>query len=193
MSPVPRPTWADRERAYRETCEPLEALGLCFTPLRGKAAYLPGWQNTPLSLTDALAHAKHVDGNIGIVLGERWSAIDVDEAKHPGALRRATAWAEAHDLDLGAAIVVRSGGGPDNRHYYFRVPQGARIRREKELAGAGVEFMTGGRQLVAPASIHPTTGRLYQLDDDSVALLLTGEPAVLIPAAVAVIRESTHP
>ena len=67
--------------------------------------------------------------------------------------------------DLGDVYpMVRTGGG--GFHFYGHKDPNVKTRDTVELYGKGVEFKTGGRQVIIPGSTHPS-GQPYQFDDFS--------------------------
>src|SRR5690606_32883240 len=53
--------------------------------------------------------------------------------------------------------------GSDGSHYYMTMPAGTLVRDTVE-GYPGIEFKAHGRQMVAPGSSHPSTGRPYRWD-----------------------------
>ena len=69
---------------------------------------------------------------------------------------------EARHGVLPDTIQVITGGG--GSHYYFQHP-GREIKNSVGKLGPGLDIRSDGGQVVAPPSIHPTTGRAYTFDD----------------------------
>lgn len=122
-------------------------------PLEGKRPLLPAWP-------DVVATPELVDewwriwprANVGILTGKRLVVIDVDP-RHGG--DQALADLEQRHGPLPATPEVATGGG--GRHIYFRGPT---VLPSRDL-GPGLEVKADGRQVVAPPSIHPESGRTY--------------------------------
>lgn len=115
----------------------------------------PTWQATPEAIR---AHwAERPDCNVGVRTGRGLVVLDVDPR------------AGGHDLlgdlehehgELPITVACQTGGG--GSHHYFTGP---RDLPSFDL-GAGLEVKAAGRQVVAPPSVHPTTGALYEWVDD---------------------------
>ncbi len=133
------PLWAPRARV----------------PCPGKSpsvgAGWPAWRATPETIR--AWWGDHPADNVGVRTGGGLVVIDVDP--------RAGGDDVLGDLehehgDLPATVTCQTGGG--GRHLYFRGP---RDLPSYDL-GAGLEVKAAGRQVVAPPSVHPTTGALYE-------------------------------
>lgn len=122
-------------------------------PLAGKRPLLPAWPT--VTATVELVEEwwqRWPEANVGVRTGGGLAVLDVDP-RHGGT--EALAALEARYGPLPATPEVATGGG--GRHLYFRagVPVASR-----DIA-PGVEMKAEGRQVVAPPSLHPDTGRLY--------------------------------
>jgi Bifunctional DNA primase/polymerase, N-terminal len=138
-------------------------VGLRVTPLRGKDALLPGWQNRQLPLADVPRH--FVDGrNVGLVLGGAAGLVDVD-LDNPLAVGVA-----------GHILPPTLTSGRENNpysHYWYAcqpspaskthaVPKAMAARLGLESHGATlVELRSTGRQTTVAPSIHPEDGDRY--------------------------------
>ena len=139
----------------------------------------PSWVATPDSIR---AHwQRHPDSNVGVRTGRGLVVLDIDP--------RAGGDDNLADLehehgDLPPTIAVQTGGG--GRHLYFRGP--------KDVAscdlGAGVEVKAAGRQVVAPPSLHPDTGALYEWAPDHAPGQV---PLADLPAWITAERVSSGP
>lgn len=124
----------------------------------GKAPY-KGWRSeTPMDADEAAEHL--AAQNVGVRLAPDDLIVDLDprnfvESDDP--VKRLQA-------DLGVSFdnfpTVETGSG--GRHFYMKLPPGTLVRDTLE-AYPGVEFKAHGRQVVAPGSVHPDTGRAYRL------------------------------
>ena len=111
----------------------------------------PNWNATPETIT---AHwTREPAANVGIRTGRALVVLDIDPR------------AGGHDVladlehehgELPPTLEVITGGG--GRHLYF---QSAQDVPSFDL-GAGLEVKAAGRQVVAPPSVHPETGAIYQ-------------------------------
>jgi len=126
------------------------------------------WLTRPYKNTHAVEHMER-GSNVGVRLRATELVIDVDPRNFEDV------W---QDTDPFSEFVLQFGLNPETwpqaitggggAHYYLQKPIDAPIA-EKLSGFPGVEFKTYGRQVVAPGSIHPKTGRLYTwdpLDDD---------------------------
>lgn len=102
-------------------------------------------------------------GNVGVRLRDTHLVLDVDprnfeDGDDPFARLCATVGA-----DLSKAPTVLSGRGDGGRHLYFTKP--ADLRTSGKLHDfRGIDFRSVGSLVVAPGSIHPTTGGVYKID-----------------------------
>lgn len=111
----------------------------------------PNWNATPEAITEHWT--REPEANVGIRTGGALTVLDIDPR------------AGGHDLladmehehgELPPTLEVITGGG--GRHLYF---QSERDVPSFDL-GAGLEVKAVGRQVVAPPSVHPDTGAVYQ-------------------------------
>lgn len=121
-----------------------------------------GWRDRqPLNADDA-AQAMVEGRNVGVRLRARDLIVDVDPRNFPEGIDPF----KQLQVDIGISLsefptVVTGSGG---LHIYMRKPDDLLVRDSLE-AYPGVEFKAFGRQVVAPGSIHPDTGRAYLWDD----------------------------
>ena len=134
--------------------------GWCVLPLQGKKPTLQDW---PTKATTALNQiqvwwTERPDANVGIATGQPSGllVLDIDIAKGGEESFRAL---EAQHGPFPATPTVLTGGG--GRHLYFRHP-GYAIRNSAGKLGAGLDIRADGGQVVAPPSLHPTTGKRYE-------------------------------
>lgn len=142
-----------------EALAPLIDAGHELIPLNGKAPAAKGWRwAKPLSPEAAIDRLELCKGNVGVRLRQADLVVDVDprnfdEGDDPVARL---------ERDLGVRLsdwlttVTGSGGS----HHFMRVEPGQSFRNSLD-AYPGVEFKAYGRQVVAPGSTHPETGRSY--------------------------------
>lgn len=147
----------------------LAARGVHVFPVIGKR---PDGSVTPHGVLDATDDAGRVEAwfagqngrGVGVAIGvgslDGVRVLDVDP-RHGGD-RNLAAMVERHG-PLPTTLTVQTGGG--GWHYYFACVRGT--YREK-LCGArgGIEFLGRGKYVVAPPSIHPDTGRAYEIASD---------------------------
>jgi len=86
---------------------------------------------------------------------------------------------------LTTTLMCQSGGG--GYHFYYRFPAGKRVRNKTGLAGlAGIDVRGEGGYIIAPPSVHPSTGQIYAWRGDfsSIACLPAGYEVLLsVPLA----------
>jgi hypothetical protein len=124
---------------------------------RGKSPRDTDWTRRDYTGFDAAEHMKR-GGNVGVRLTGEQLVVDVDPRNFlPGddPLERL-----CRDTGLDAASCPRVRTGSGGQHLYLRLPAGVKLR---DTLGEypGVEFKSAGRQVVAPGSVHPETGRCY--------------------------------
>jgi len=124
------------------------ARGWVLTPLRGKEAYLTGWQKRPRPTREDV-QAWATAGNVGVRTGRVSGIVLVDVDVHRGG--SIPAWAET-------APRVRTGRG--GAHCYFAAPAD-QIPNSKDAVAPGVEILGDGKQGVYAGSVHPDTGVVY--------------------------------
>lgn len=109
------------------------------------------WSATP----DTVAQWWHArpNANVGIRCGDGLAVLDVDP-RHGGDV--SVARIERQFGSFPSTPETATGGG--GRHLYFRAPRHVRLI---DRLAPGLELKGAGRQVVAPPSIHPTTGRVY--------------------------------
>lgn len=133
------------------------AAGYAVTPLNGK---IPGkgWQNTEF---EAAPDLKKFPGNFGIVLQNEDLVIDLDPRNYKPGDKPVKRLCEKLGIDLKkTAVVVQTGGG--GWHLYFKKP--AEVFVAETLPDfPGIEFKSKGRQVVGAGSLHPETGKPYEL------------------------------
>jgi len=113
------------------------------------------WKATPEAIR---AHwERHPRSNVGVRTGGGLVVLDVDP--------RAGGDDVLGDLEhehgeLPPTLKVATGGG--GTHYYLRGPRDL----PSFDIGTGLEVKAAGRQVVAPPSVHPDTGALYEWEAD---------------------------
>lgn len=124
---------------------------LRLVPLRGKAAFLRGWQNLHLSEQDITSWSRQ-GVNWGIITGDTLVVIDTDTDD-------AEAWLRQQKID--STVAVCTGGG--GMHRYFLSPPDVEIHSHVGLHGVrGLDIKGWNSYVVAPGSIHPGTGKRYE-------------------------------
>ncbi len=122
-------------------------------PLIGKRPPMRDWPNWPAHPATVRSWwTTHPTSNIGIRCGDGLAVVDIDP-RDGGDI--ALQQLELEHGKLPETPEVATGG--NGRHLYFRAP---RDLRSYTLA-PGLELKAHGRQVVAPPSTHPGSGKLY--------------------------------
>ena len=137
---------------------PLDMLkrGFFVVPLDGKRATLTGAGGFRNSTRDPEVIARWERRFPGCNWGVHLPGImQIDtDPQHGGTVE---------DLDLPPTLVVRTGSGGTHHHFTFDGAVRGRLADRE-----GVDIRTGSTgYVVAPPSIHPVTGRRYEIIDDS--------------------------
>ena len=101
---------------------------------------------------------QYPNANVGIAFNENTAEVGLDLDKD-----NLPAWLKANHPPI-ATRKVRTGGG--GYHHYFLRPTGVSIPNVPKSAGRGFELKSINQYLIAPGSIHPDTGKLYELVND---------------------------
>ena len=123
--------------------------------------------------------------NVGVRTGDGLLVVDVDGDTGADTMHRL----QRQHAELPRTVSVCTGGG--GTHYYFAC--NAPVPNSAGKLGAGVDIRCTGGYVVAPRSVHPTTGALYEWDvaPDEMALapappwllsLLSSGPSARRPA-----------
>ena len=93
------------------------------------------------------------DSGVGLATGDDWWVLDIDNWED---------W-DSLGLDLPETHTVNTGGG--GAHLYLRMPDDLEIRNNQSgKIAPGVDIRGGGGQVLAPPTVHPTTGVRYTQD-----------------------------
>ena len=160
IPPIVRATQAN---TIYETAQAYATIGLSIIPLKGKRPALKSWKGyQQRRATQIEIEGWHKQGlleNIGIVCGKVSSnlvVLDLDGvAGYPAFV--------ATFPQLAQTYTVATGGGV-GKHVYFYVEQMPTSVKAMSTPIGHLELCGGGRQVVAPPSIHPTTGKPYTID-----------------------------
>lgn len=124
-----------------------------------------GWRRWDALDRVQAAAAMESGQNLGFRLDELWLVFDYDPRNDPtgeGAAKLEAAL--GMPLSSFPTVVTGSGG----RHHYARIGEGVSCTQLIEVDYArfpGYELKKHGRQVVAPGSLHPVTGRPYVWED----------------------------
>lgn len=157
---------------------------------RSKAPIEKAWAKAPVNTADDLEDTFRDGYNVGVRLGQFSEVdglflhvLDLDVRTDRYAQEALDA---LHDLvgDTRDFGVVRSGSGGESRHFYFLADQAFRSRKIAHSQGKytdadgkshwhwEIELFGTGKQVAAPPSIHPDTGKpyewLHELDPETV-------------------------
>ncbi|MCG8503673.1 MAG: phage/plasmid primase, P4 family [Sphingomonadales bacterium] len=145
------------------TLGPLIEAGYQLIPLRDgqKIPRDKDWTRRPYRNEDQIGHMER-GGNVGVRLRPTDLVIDVDPRNF------GEGWEEVEPFDelvlslgLDPTEWPRVETGSGGEHYYLSIPPGASVRNSLPEF-PGIEFKSVGRQVVAPGSTHPETGRAYR-------------------------------
>lgn len=127
-------------------------------PLNGK---IPAVKNWTKATYDLEINLEDFPENFGLVLQADDLVIDVDPRNFP---KDDKVFARLNKvfgiMDIADRVVVRTGSG--GYHIYFKKPAEVAVRENHDTY-PGIEFKSKGRQVVGAGSIHPDTGRTYEL------------------------------
>ena len=175
---------------------------------RSKAPIARGWATAPVASLDELRASYRPGYNMGIRCG-RWSipapgywfvVIDFDIKVAEAGHEAFETWHRYYD---GPLIEVLSGGGLGSRHAYFAcriddlppkantvLAQSERFieRNGRRVREWMIEVLSTGKNVVAPPSIHPDTGRAYRW-----LTPLDGELPILPESILRAIAERDEP
>ena len=155
-------------------------------PLTGKRPPMVGWRTWDATRESIREWwTAHPDANVGIRCGSGLAVLDVDP-RHGG--DAALTELEGMHGTLPVTPTVATGG--DGWHFYFKAPKGLPSR----TIAPGLELKAEGRQVVAPPSIHPETGREYVWTRPLVESDMAVLPGWLMPepAPVRYVRGGDH-
>jgi P4 family phage/plasmid primase-like protien len=176
-----RPVTAGRTKP--SLLAPLIDAGYELIPLRerDKVPCDKNWTRRPYKSAEQVSHMEG-GGNVGVRLRATDLVIDVDPRNFEDAWDKVDPFSELVlrlGLDPAWWPRVETGGG--GSHYYLTKPDDVSVV-DRLAEFPGVEFKTLGRQVVAPGSVHPDTGRLYAWDE------LTDDPSAAPSAPDALIE-----
>jgi hypothetical protein len=139
---------------------PFAEAGYTIFPLQpaSKVPAHDGWRTADYSAFDYADHLRR-GGNLGIRLGPDDVVLDVDPRNGGDESFKNLQWLLDEEPPR-----VRTGG--DGLHLFLKKPLGVRLRGQ--LAGySGIDLKAEGGFVVAPGSVHPETGKRYEVDPDA--------------------------
>lgn len=162
---------------YAQYGPALVEAGYDITPVKGKAAYLPGWSNRP---AEALDYDAHADASIGVLTGGAHNlvAVDIDVLDPFAEGQIETLIGD----ELGEAP-RRIGNAPKSL-FLFRCTEPFLKTKtgvyDIDGADSAVEVLGEGQQFVA-SGIHPDTLKPYRWPDDSLIDLTPSDLTAVTP------------
>lgn len=150
IPPTAQQTKTDMVRALR-------AAGYTLIPLNGKTPTTTDWPKAgPLTFPEHELLA----GNYGVALKPGDVVLDVDPRHFAAGDKPLARLAKDGGVDLSKTFVVRTGGG--GFHIYFTKSPDTLVRYSlKDYPG--IDCRTVGQQVVGPGSVHPDTGKMYEV------------------------------
>jgi hypothetical protein len=148
----------------RKALTPLIEAGFDLIPLNGvsKEPLNKDWTNRKYNPERVAARSTKVGGNVGVRLRSDQLVIDVDPRNGGQQGFEDLCLDLGLDASVWPHVVTGSGGS----HYYLAKNPTIAVRNAIAQY-PGVEFKSQGRQVVAPGSIHPDTGKPYVHDESS--------------------------
>ena len=146
--------------------------GFALIPLNGKAPRDSAWTKTK---PGSYGEKELQNGNYGVVIPETIVVVDVDPRNFVAGENSLVRLSKK----VGGLSSYTVGTGGGGLHIYFLVSVGLSVVNGlKEYPG--IEFKHVGRQVVGPGSVHPDTGKIYEVTAGSVDKL-SPLPAALLP------------
>ncbi|WP_454259650.1 bifunctional DNA primase/polymerase [Pseudoxanthomonas mexicana] len=142
----------------------------------GKAPSDGAWQARRYNAKSVLSDAVRNGHNLGVRLTPDLLVVDVDPRNYRDGVDSFAKLAADFGIALDDYPHVRTGGG--GLHVYMHKPHDAAVLDSLD-AYPGVEFKSGGRQVVAPGSIHPGGGEYVGVNLELLVLEPTA-PAPLV-------------
>lgn len=144
--------------------------GLRVLPIMpgGKRPPMRAWQDAATTDPETIRlwwTGLYADHGVGIATGTGSGVfvldVDVSDGKAGDETLR-----ELEDSYGPLTDTVRTITGSGGAHHYYRMPAGVEIRNDAgRKLGAGLDIRGEGGQVVAPPTIHPTTGMAYAWED----------------------------
>ncbi len=162
---------------YAQYGPALVEAGYDITPVKGKAAYLPGWSNRP---AEALDYDAHAEASIGVLTGGAHNLVAVDiDVLDPFAEGQIETLISD---ELGEAP-RRIGNAPKSL-FLFRCTEPFLKTKtgvyDIDGTDSAVEVLGEGQQFVA-SGIHPDTLKPYRWPDDSLIDLTPSDLTAVTP------------
>ena len=125
---------------------------------RGKTPIHNDWTKKKYKPSKVVEHMEK-GYNAGVQIPPEIVVIDVDPRHFDEDDDPLARLAKDYNIELDDAPTVRTGSG--GYHIYFTKPADTKVQNGLEGYN-GIEFKSHGRQVVAPGSVHPETGKHYE-------------------------------
>lgn len=138
--------------------------GWLVIPLNGKTPIIKDWPNRATTDPELICAwwRENPRSNVGILCGRKSCLVVIDIDPRNGGKESFDALLSELGPLPQTPMVLTGGGGI---HLYFRYPSANLIPKSKP--SSGIDIQSDGSQVVAPPSIHPTTGRLYVWEESA--------------------------
>jgi hypothetical protein len=142
--------------------------GLRVLPIKPgeKRPPMPAWQDAATTNPERInswwsgLYAGH---GVGIATGHGVFVLDVDISDGKAGDETLRALEDSYGPLTDTVRVITGSGGA---HIYYRYPEGTEIRNDAgRKLGPGLDIRGTGGQVVAPPTLHPTSGQQYQWED----------------------------
>ena len=141
--------------------------GLRVLPIMpgGKRPPMRAWQDAATTDPETIRlwwTGLYADHGVGIATGAGSGVfvLDVDISDGKAGDETLRALEDSYGPLTDTVRVITGSGGA---HIYYRMPEGVEIRNDAgRKLGPGLDIRGEGGQVVAPPTIHPTTGRAYE-------------------------------
>lgn len=166
-----------------ELAKTIVSYGWVALPLKGKRPTINKWQTVTradsLAIVSKAAEEKRAD-NIGILTGESSGIVVIDIDIRMNGLAKWQALVQANECFNTFTVKTGSGGF----HYYFLYDERMRALGNRKIDTYSLDFKTTGGQVVAPGSIHPTTGQTYVVCENGMYPLDPSSPSGRTPKII---------
>lgn len=122
---------------------------------------LPAWQDAATTDPAVIAswYTERPGRGVGVATGHGSGLFVLDVDLAPGGDDTLADLEAAHE-PLPATVEAVTGSG--GRHLYFRYPDGVELGNSAGRLGRGLDIRANGGQVLAPPTVHPSTGRQYE-------------------------------
>ncbi len=160
---------SSRRQELLQYAEQLISMGYVPIPLVGKRPILTSWERS--TRDNAMAQLQSIPNfnNLGILTGESGgvTVVDIDNSHDKSGSDSFVRILNEAGLSYPNTLRVATGGGGTHLFFKYAGPQllSAPLRRHGQRLS--IDIKNNGGQVVAPGSIHPETGRLYVVENNS--------------------------